>query len=664
MKVFEPIEIKGMKLKNRIGFPPFLNQPAGEGGYVSDVTVRWFEERAKGGAALIMTGAITGSPVDEDLAASFNMNNIRLYDDKFIPGFKRVADAVHTHGAKLGVQLTGLSGPMTGRAPSPPPYPDEEHATDELFYVMSGFRMPVTEISVEEIEQAERDIATAAARAKEAGADCVELHCAHGGATFHCSFISPYYNRRTDKYGGDWEGRLRLPVETITKMRQAVGDDYPILARIDSDQLLGERGITLEDTIKFVVPALEKAGVDCFDVTQGDIIRSTEGILIPLYYPRGCYIHLTAEVKKATKLPVIGVGRIIDLDMAERFLQEGKADIIFMGRQLTADPETPKKYLEGRPEDTRKCIGCLVGCGRPCPINYDMQDEPVPFTPAEKPKKVLVLGGGVAGMEAARIAALRGHRVTLMEKEAELGGLVATLALNPLVAEFRNVVDYLATQMRKFKVEVKVGKEATLGDIEALKPDVVILATGSSATIPEVAKGKPGVMTHSEALKRKKEVGNKVAVWGLFGCELAIALAEEGKDVVLLGRSGEGSLATDLSAGRRWYLLRRLTDINVPRVAPEAVRPSNLEVSYNVKVEDITAEGIKLVTTADDVETKRVIPYDTLILSRRFGERKANDSLFDELQGRVAEVHKIGDCLQVRSIQDAVWTANEVARKI
>jgi len=664
MKVFEPIEIKGMKLKNRIGFPPFLNQPAGEGGYVSDVTVRWFEERAKGGAALIMTGAITGSPVDEDLAASFNMNNIRLYDDKFIPGFKRVADAVHTHGAKLGVQLTGLSGPMTGRAPSPPPYPDEEHATDELFYVMSGFRMPVTEISVEEIEQAERDIATAAARAKEAGADCVELHCAHGGATFHCSFISPYYNRRTDKYGGDWEGRLRLPVETITKMRQAVGDDYPILARIDSDQLLGERGITLEDTIKFVVPALEKAGVDCFDVTQGDIIRSTEGILIPLYYPRGCYIHLTAEVKKATKLPVIGVGRIIDLDMAERFLQEGKADIIFMGRQLTADPETPKKYLEGRPEDTRKCIGCLVGCGRPCPINYDMQDEPVPFTPAEKPKKVLVLGGGVAGMEAARIAALRGHRVTLMEKEAELGGLVATLALNPLVAEFRNVVDYLATQMRKLKVEVKVGKEATLGDIEALKPDVVILATGSSATIPEVAKGKPGVMTHSEALKRKKEVGNKVAVWGLFGCELAIALAEEGKDVVLLGRSGEGSLATDLSAGRRWYLLRRLTDINVPRVAPEAVRPSNLEVSYNVKVEDITAEGIKLVTTADDVETKRVIPYDTLILSRRFGERKANDSLFDELQGRVAEVHKIGDCLQVRSIQDAVWTANEVARKI
>jgi len=383
-----------------------------------------------------------------------------------------------------------------------------------------------------------------------------------------------------------------------------------------------------------------------------------------LYYPRGCYIHLTAEVKKAANLPVIGVGRIIDLDMAERFLQEGKADIIFMGRQLTSDPETPKKHLEGRPEDTRKCIGCLVGCGRPCPINYDMQDEPIPFTPAEKPKKVLVLGGGVAGMEAARIAALRGHKVTLMEQQAELGGLVATLALNPLLAEFRNFVDYLTTQMRKLKVDVRVGKAATLANVQELKPDVVILATGSSATIPEVAEGKPGVMTHSEALRRKAEVGKKVVVWGFFGSELAIALAEEGKDVVLLGRSGEGSLATDLSWGRRWYLLRRLTDINVPRAVPEAVRLSNPEVLYNVKVEDITAEGIKVVTTTDNVETQRLIPYDTLILSERFGERKTNDSPFDELQGKVAEVYKIGDCSQVRGIKEAVWTANEVAREI
>ena len=671
MKVFEPIEIKGMKLKNRIGLPSLLSHPSADGGYVNDLTIRWFEERAKGGAALIMTGAVIATPVDENLMKALDFPFLGLYDDKFIPGFKKLADALHSHGAKLGVQLSGLGSPMTGRGPSAPPYPDEEHATDELFYVTRDFRMPVTEIPLEEIEPAEREFGAAAARAKEAGADCVELHCAHGGATAHNSFISPYYNRRSDKYGGDWEGRLRFPVETIARMREAVGEDYPIFARISSDQFVGERGVTLEDTIKFVVPALEKAGVDCLDVSQGDMIRSTEGINIPLYYPRGCFMHLTAEVKKATKLPVIGVGRIIDIDMAENFLQEGKADIIFMGRQLTSDPETPKKYLEGRPEDIRQCIGCMGGyldnqrgCGRPCPINYDIQDEPIPFTPAEKAKKVLVLGGGVAGMEAARIAALRGHKVTLMEKDAELGGLVATLALNPLTTEFRNFVDYLTTQMRKLKVDVKVAKEATLADVQELKPDVVILATGSSATIPEVAEGKPGVMTHSEALKRKKEVGKKVVVWGFFGSELAIALAEEGKAVVLLGRSGEGSLASDLSWARRWYLLRRLTDINVPRAVPEAVRLSNPEVLYNANIEDITTEGIKVVSTADNGETKRVIPYDTLILSRRFGERKTNDSLFDELQGQVAEVYKIGDCSQVRGIKEAVWTANEVARKI
>ncbi|MCK4723834.1 MAG: FAD-dependent oxidoreductase, partial [Dehalococcoidia bacterium] len=193
---------------------------------------------------------------------------------------------------------------------------------------------------------------------------------------------------------------------------------------------------------------------------------------------------------------------------------------------------------------------------------------------------------------------------------------------------------------------------------------VVILATGSSATIPEVAEGKPGVMTHSEALERKTGVGNKVVVWGFFGSELAISLAEEGKEVVLLGRSGEGSLASDLSWARRWYLLRRLTDINVPRAVPEAVRLSNPEVLYNANIEDITTEGIKVVTTTDNVEVKRVIPCDTLILSRRFGERKTNDSLFDQLQEKVAEVYKIGDCSQVRGIKEAVWTANEVARKI
>ena len=658
-KIFEPIEIKGMKLKNRIGLPSLLNMPGGPDGSPTDLTVRWFEERAKGGAGLIMTGAVVaGIPTQARLA--MNMQFIGLFDDKLIPAFAKIAQAVHRHGAKLGVQLTGIGGPMSGRGPSLPPYPDERHPTDELFFVINNIRIPITEITVEELEQVERDIAAAAARAKEAGVDCVELHCAHGGATLHNSFISPYYNRRTDKYGGSWENRMRLPVETIQKMRKAVGKDYPILARISSSQRVGDAGVTLQDTIKHVVPALEKAGVDLLDVSQGDMIRSSEGITIPLYYPRGCYMDLTAEVKKNTRLPVIGVGRIVDIDMADRFIEEGKADIIFMGRQLTADPETPKKYFEGRPEDIRLCIGCLAGCGRPCPINYDIQDEPIPMTPAKKKKKVLVIGGGVGGREAARIATLRGHKVTLMEKEPELGGMVAALALTPMTAEFRNIVDYLGTQMRKLGVDVRICKEATVADIEELKPDVVILAAGSSMLIPEEAEGKPGVMGHIEAVKNWRAIGQRVVIWGLVAAELAISLAEQGRDVVMIGRGGEDTLARDYAAVRRWYIFRKITDVNVPRALPEAQRLKNLRVIYYVDVEDISSGEIKI-NIGGNVGRKEVLPYDTLIISR---ERGPNDSLFNELQGKAPEVYKIGDCSEVGDIKTAVWGANEVARKI
>lgn len=642
-KLFEPIEINGMKLKNRIGFAPILNMPREEDGTLNDLTYRWFEERAKGGVGFIMTGSflpmMVTSPANQERLA-------------------KLADLIHSYDTRIGVQVVD-AGPMMGQGPSPSPYPDETHPKYGLFDLMAGSIIPVAEMTIEQLEQIEEQYAAAAAALKAAGIDCVELHCAHGGATLCCSFISPFYNRRTDKYGGDWEGRLRLPVEIIQKMREAVGKDYPILARIDADELLGERGITVKDTTNYTVPALEKAGLDCFDVSQGSIVHSPQGITIPLYYPRGVFIENAAAVKKVTRLPVIGVGNIFDLDMAERFLQEGKADIIYMARQVTADPETPNKYFEGRTEDIRKCIGCgLGGCGRPCTINYDIQDEPIPLTTAEKPKKVLVVGGGVGGMEAARIAALRGHKVTLMEKDSELGGMVSALALTKLTAEFRNIVDYLATQMRKLEVDVRVCKEVTVADVEELGPDVVIVATGSSLLLPEVAKGKPRVMTHIEALKRKREIGQQVVIWGLVAAELAISLAEEGKDVVLMGRGGEDTLARDYPGARRFYVLRKLTDINLVRETPEGVRIYNPEVLYYVDVEDITVEGIRIV---DKDGGRRVLPYDTLIISR---ERAANDSLFDKLQGKAPEVYKIGDCSAVGEIKDAIHGANDVARKI
>jgi 2,4-dienoyl-CoA reductase-like NADH-dependent reductase (Old Yellow Enzyme family)/thioredoxin reductase len=648
--IFEPLEIGSMTLKNRIGLAPLLNMPDVLTTFsITDRTIKWFEERAKGGTGLIMTGAF--------FLEMINMPGVKEQ-------FKKMADTVHAYGAKLGVQI-GAGGPLGGRGPSPMPYPDERHPKQSIFQYMTGQLsfLPgiesISEITKEEIKQVQETIPAAAKTLKGAGIDCVELHCAHGGATLFCSFISPFYNRRQDEYGGTWENRLRFPTETIRKMREALGPDYPIIARIDADELLGERGITVEDTVNFTVPAMEEAGLSCFDVSQGSIMHSPEGITIPLYYKRGCFIHHAEAVKKASKLPVIGVGRIVDLDMAEQFLQQGKADIIYLGRQLTSDPETPNKYAEARTDEIRKCIGCLEGCGTPCPVNYDISPEAIPLTPAEKKKKILIIGGGVAGMEAARVCSLRGHEIILWEKDAELGGTVTALAKDPLSAEFQNIVDYLGVQMRKRDIDVRVCKVANAAEIEKINPDAVIMATGASLRIPDIALDKPGIMDHVQALRNRVAIGQKVVIWGLmYGAEFAISLAEEGKDVTLIGEAGEDTLASHASMNRRWWIVRKLIDINIVRASPEAQRISNPKVFFNIKVEDITSEGIVL---TDKQEKKRVLPFDTLVISRG---REKNDALFSEIEGLIPEVYKIGDCDAAGNILKAIWSANEIARKI
>ncbi len=647
--IFEPFQIKSMKLKNRIGLAPLLNMPGVWTSFsITDETIEWFEARARGGAGLIMTGTFA-PPMFA------------------IPGLKErfadLAEVIHSHGARLGVQI-GSGGPMMGTGPSLPPYPNEldaKQAIMDLLKVGLGLPAPAEPhaLSVEEIEGHVQAFADTAAILKEAGVDCVELHCAHGGATLYCSFISPYYNRREDQYGGSWENRLRFPTDTLERMREAVGEDYPLLVRISADELLGDKGITIDDTTRYIVPALEAAGADCIDVSQGSILHSPEGIEIPLYYPRGCFIHLAEAVKKTTGLPVIGVGRIVELEMAEDFLQEGKADLIYLGRQLTADPDTPKKYLEGRPEDVRKCVACVEGCGTPCSINYEMTPGVTPLTPAEEPRRVLVIGGGVAGMEAARVAAQRGHRVNLIEKRSELGGMVAALACEPLTAEFANLIEYLAVQLEKLAVDVRLSTEAGPAEVDELNPDAVIVATGSSMIVPEVAQGRPGVMDHIEALRNRKEIGQRVVVWGFtYGAELAISLAEEGKEVVLIGEGSEKTLGGHASNFRRWWILRKLADVNTARGTPEAQRISNPRVLSGVRVEEITSDGIVL---KDATGKRSVLAYDSLVISRG---RKRHNALTGQLRAKLTEVHEIGDCASVGDIQKAIFSANEVARAI
>jgi len=659
-KILEVIKIRSMELKNRIAFGPMLNQPHGPNGEVNEDTIKWYVARAKGEVGFALTGTINPSVATyEEFLKTPPIGGLgvalTLHEDSYIPGYKKLTEAVHQYGMKIGAQI-GAGGITKGASPSP--YP-KRSITDVLF----NMNLPVEEYTIKELEEIKKECAETAARAKSAGFDCIELHTAHGYVSLWGGFMSPFTNTRTDKYGGTWENRLRYPAETIQAIREAVGKDYPILIRISADELLGPEGVTLEDTLKYTIPILEEAGVDCFDVTMGSQLHNPNNIPT-LYVPRGYYFYLPAAVRKVAKVPVIGVGRVVDMEMAEKLIEEGKADIIYMGRQLIADPETPKKYFEGRPEDIRKCIGDLPGFGgcldccavNPTPPTMEGTDE---VTPAGKPKKVLVVGGGVAGMEAARVTALRGHKVTLMEKEGCLGGMVRLLSNASLNYEFRNLVDYLSTQLRKLKVDTRVCKEATAYDIKQIKPDVVVMATGATMTIPKVAQGKPQVLTHADALRNMASIGNKVVIQGLgYGSELAISLAEEGKDVTLFGKGGE--IATNVAPLRRTFILKRLMDVDLCKGDGDIPtrKEGNPKVLTGRTLIDVTPEGVIVENKEGKKET---LPYDTFIISMG---RRSNNALSQELEGQVPEVFQVGDCKEIGEIWEAMQAGNTVAKQI
>ncbi len=658
-KILEPIQIKNMEIKNRIGFPPFLGNPHGPKCEVNDDTIEWFVLRAKGGVGFAMTGAI--NPLPDMFEELMNMppvmfpHPLTFHDDSYIPGYKRLTEAVHEHGMKICAQI-GAGGATKGSSPSP-------FARLNFFEAILGADLPAEAYTIEELEEIKQQCVQTAVRCKTAGFDAVELHTAHGYVSLWGGFMSPFTNTRTDKYGGSWENRLRYPAETIQAIRQAVGEDYPVLIRISVDELHGADGVTLEDTLQYTVPTMEEAGVDCFDVTMGTQLHNPNNIP-SLYVPRGHYMRFPAAVKKAARVPVIGVGRVLDMEMAEKYLEEGYADIINIGRQLIADPETPKKYFEGRSRDIRKCIGDLPrfgNCDRGCTVN------PTPpamgntddVAPAETAKKVVVVGGGVAGMEAARICALRGHSVTLLEKEGRLGGAVELLARNPLNSEFGNLVTFLAGQMARLGVDVRVCKRAQSEDVKGLNPDVVIIAAGATMSLPEEAKGKFGVLTHTEALAEPDRVGKKVVVQGLgYGCELAIALAEEGKEVTLFGKGAE--IAPNVSILRRFFILKRLTDLNVCRGDGDIpmTSPENPKVLTGRKLKEITPSEVVVEDGEGAVEH---LSYDTFIVSMG---RKSNDDLSAALKESIKEVYVIGDAARIGEMLDAMTEANEIARTI
>jgi len=627
-KIFEPFQIGTMKLKNRIVLPP-MGTGYSEGGKIGSRIIDYYEARARGGTGLIITEGIAPG------VKCKGPRQLTLGDDQDLSGWRKLVEAVHRHGAKIAVQLHHAGyehrdGAFVQVAPSAIRVPGR------MIGVMG--QMP-HELTVDEIGEIVRWHADSTRRAKEVGIDAVEIHGAHQYLV--ASFLSSASNKRQDKYGGSLENKARFLVEIIEAMRTTVGPDYPIWPRINVCEYGVEEGITIEET-REVVPLAVKAGADAihasayaaFSFITKAPLPDTPAYLVPL----------AEEVKKVTRIPVIAVGRL-DLETGEKALMEGKADLIAIGRRLTADPDLPNKGSEGRPEEILPCIGCfecIERLGRRdegviCTINPATGKEGVHrIQPAGKVKKVLVVGSGPAGMEAARVAAMKGHRVTLFEKDEKLGGQLNIAALPPNKGDLIPWVTYLTNQLKKTGVEIKLNTKATPELIMESKPDAVILALGGVPLKPDIPGiNRTNVVTAQDVLSGKVQAGQNVVIigGGLVGCETGHYLAEKGKKVVIV------ELLKRMAVEMGPMVRRRLMD---------GLKQYQVAMLSETKCEEISGSGVT-VTTPDG--GKKTLPADTVILAAGYDK---NDNLFKALEGRVPEIHCVGDASQPQGIMEAV----------
>jgi 2,4-dienoyl-CoA reductase-like NADH-dependent reductase (Old Yellow Enzyme family)/thioredoxin reductase len=610
-----------MTVRNRFVVPPMDTGYGSENHEVTDQLIAYWRRRAEGGMGLIIVEYTSVDPGGRCVPTQLG-----IYDDRFIPGFRRLTSVVHEKGAKVA----------GGAIVAPSAFPD------------IGVGVVPHELTIPEIEDLVEAFGQAARRAKEAGFDAVEIHGAHGYLINE--FLSPWFNRRNDTYGGTFEKRLRFALEVVERVRELVGPDFPVGFRVVGDELPLDSGLRLEDTQR-IAHRLEEASVDLIHVSIGNVSPSLPVVLGPMAKDWGFNVYSAAAVKRVVDIPVIAVGRITDPVLANQIVRDGHADLVAMGRASLADPELPKKAQEGRLEEIRRCFGCADACTqsyRHCNNNPELGRELAwDLSPVEEPKTVWVIGGGVAGMEAAHLAAQRGHDVVLFEQEDELGGQIPIAAAPPHKEDLLYAISNRLPLLEEYDVDVRLGTEVTPALVEAAGPgtgpDAVIVATGASPCRPPVdGLDRPEVVQAWDVLTGKAFVGPKVAVvgGGTVGCETAEYLADRHREVTVIEMLD--TLAADMPKVPHAYLMHRLDQLGVELLTETQVVALN---DLGILVEH---DGAKRLLEG----------FSNVVIA---AGSTPNDDLAEKLRPLVPELYIIGDAREVSRIYDATAAAAEAA---
>ena len=680
--LLQPGQIGSLQLKNRIALAPMGENFGGLDGHATEKTQAYYEERARGGAGLIILGTTAVSWP----SGTSEPHQLGISSDDFIPTLAQVVRRVHVHGAKVAIQINH-SGKVAandrahGREmwvpsvpPALPPNASMRTITPQELSTFVGVGPHPDRYRVmdeADIAQMIEWYAAAAVRAQQAGFDAVEVHCAHNYLI--AGFLSPYFNQRTDGYGGSYENRTRLMRELLTEVRRRVGPDYPIWVRLDAEEMHTPGGITLEEALQ-TARLCEQLGVNAISVSSyARLTRGSDFTDAPIPQKSGAYLEFANAFKRVVRIPIIVAGRV-EPEAGAAAIGAGEADFIAMGRKLLADPELPNKLLAGQPEAIRPCIYCyacvseiFVNRGIKCAVNAQTGHESTaPIVPAEHAKHVLIVGGGPAGMEAARMAVLRGHRVTLVERSDRLGGTLFFAGL--AYPENGRLLDYLVRQMQHPRIEVLLRTTVDAALLQRLQPDEILVATGASRAAPaiegaqqthvwsgdelrrlmtgdgaeEIAKAKLslaeralfkaggmlGVTDSTQAIQGLSKLwmplGKRVVIigGGLVGLELAEFLLARGRQVTVLEPGTHAG--TELPIVRRWRVIEAVQDHGQLHLQAQVQRIERKQVVWlNKKGEGQSTEADSVVLTLGAEPDARVAEQLQALTSlpvRRLGD--------------------------------------------